>query len=357
MEVFWSRCADTYEKKHDIYGLLPATDVTIQWYRNNVVTLSGDQGITNPNAVIRGCYARPANPYFTGIPVIPSAHNDKDKGDEAYSLELLSRTNPFRTTYSVPVMFKELIDISSMFRFTSQSLASTAGSAYLNYRFGWESFIKDLLLFGKITIQLERRLKEIDSLMKAGGLRRKVSLDKYTTFEDPSPKTAISSPAPLWLRIQPHVQYTTEVWATCRWFPAPGAWQELESWSPLERFNQALKAVFDLRTPSPETVWNLIPWTWLIDYFIDIGPRLSAMSNSTLANAEYVCIMRETKMKVTGTVLETSSFSTVSGDYGGEYHLKKRKVLTPRVNLPSSLNFFTENQAKVILALLLKFQK
>lgn len=349
---------DFTEKKRDIYGLLPPSDLTLVRSRAKVCTISGIAGSQFPpgSSSRTVAYGHPARSFIKTNDLVPTAHSSRDKGNTQYVNELLSRTNPFRSTYSVPVMAKELIEIASMFKLVSGTFAGTAGGLYLNYRFGWEQFIRDIVTLHGITRVIERRLKELTSLLSSGGLRRKVELDKFSTTIDDGTVTVISSPSPLYARAKMSQKWVTTVYGTCRWFPAPGAWRDLEDMDKLLAFNHAVTSVFDLRIPSPETIWNLIPWTWLVDYFVDIGTYLGAMSNSTLASAEYCCIMRTHRCEISGTITETTAGFQASGAPGSVTDILLRKALPATPNLPSDFRLFNESQAKVILALLLKFR-
>lgn len=358
IEIGFDRIDDSWKKKRDLYGLLPATNLYQLRATSNGCTVSGvingHLPVGNVNRL--DVHGHPAKTYLNKLGSIPSAHSSKDKGDTQYTNELLSKSNPFRDDYSVPVMAKELIEIATMFKFVHKSFANTAGGAYLNYKFGWEQFIRDIKTLGGITKVVERRLKEFNSLMSAGGSRRKVWLDQYSTPLSDRTDVIISAPAPMYVRAKVSEKWKTTVWGTCRWFPAPGAYTELQKLDKLQSFNLAVQSIFDLRSPSPGTLWNLIPWTWLIDYFVDIGGYLAALSNQSLATAEYCCILRTDEVRYDSTLVQINPGLFMSGSPGGKTTIKRRKVVPGRANLPTGFRLFNDNQAKVILALLLRFK-
>lgn len=356
--LFYSQIRDSFRKERDLYGLMPPSQLRLVRSKTNLVTLSGRQN----NAPIgssnyRRCFAYGiSTTWLTTSTDLPPSHWAKDKKNTYYANELIARSNPFRSDYSVPVMIKELIEVATMFKFLNRTLASTAGGAYLNYRFGWSAFLQDLKTLGGITRALERRLKEFQSLQQHGGLRRRIQLDSYESIYEPSTSVVNSSPAPLYVRATTVTRWHTEVWGTCRWFPAPGAWTFLDELTPLESFNLAVRSVFDLSEISPDLVWNLLPWSWLVDYFVEIGSYLGAISHQSLARAEYCCIMRRSRKQVTGSIIEAPSWIDVSGSPGGWSEILYRDVVPNKANLPSSFQLFNESEAKVILALLLKFR-
>lgn len=357
-DAYFSRIDDSYEKTRDIYGLMPSTSLRLVRSKVNMIYVSGTNGGTPGTNSFAGFYSYGVNSHTphktTDVPV---AHWAKDKKNPYYTNEILARTNPFRSDFSVPVMVKELVEVATMFKFLSRTLASTAGSAYLNYRFGWSAFIRDIQQLGGVTKVLERRLKEFQSLQQHGGLRRRVELDSYETIDFTSSSVVASSPAPLYVRVNRTNRWHTKVWGSARWFPAPGAWTFLDDLTPLESFNLAVRSVFDVQEISPQQVWDLIPWSWLIDYFVDIGSYLGAISHQALARAEYMCIMRETTRTSTGSIIEVKpSYLDASGSPGSFTVIKTRDPLSNQASLPSSFKLFNESEAKVILALLAKYR-
>jgi hypothetical protein len=187
------------------------------------------------------------------------------------------------------------------------------GSEYLNIEFGWLPFIGDLQKIHQFSTKVPKVLAQ---LVRDNGLKvRRRSKKRVTTessllcegtlsvpFGDLS-DTSIGGDALMdgyhfcgpfgGLVTYPNfpgqadyrlssTEYGTE-WecGTFRYFvPDIGSSQ----WT-----NRAIKILYG-GDPSPSTIWSVIPWTWLIDWFANVGDILSnltsnAVDNETLENA------------------------------------------------------------------------
>jgi len=98
------------------------------------------------------------------------------------------------------------------------------------------------------------------------------------------------------------------------------------------------KPQFALRSlgllPTPGTVWNLIPWSWLVDWGSNVGDVLSNLSTGLADRliAKYAYVMGTTDYTTS-----VDSFLGLNAEAGGPQHatwsytaaLKERKVASP----------------------------
>jgi hypothetical protein len=54
------------------------------------------------------------------------------------------------------------------------------------------------------------------------------------------------------------------------------------------------------RNLSPSTLWQLMPWTWLEDWFTSFGDYLSASRNAIGTSATDICVMTHDNARLTG---------------------------------------------------------
>lgn len=156
------------------------------------------------------------------------------------------------------------------------SVARNAGSEYLNHQFGWLPLVSDVQKFGHAV----RNSKEIiDQYIRNSGKRIKRRLDfpqtKSTTITDQGTKTI--SPSNISTQFfesgayQGNRTLTTET-IRDRWFegcftyylPPP------EKGGVDGRHAALANKLYGTRL-TPETLWNLAPWTWGVDWFVNIG--------------------------------------------------------------------------------------
>lgn len=189
-----------------------------------------------------------------------------------------------------------LKDRSGLFR--------TLGGEYLNIEFGWKPFIRDLQNAG---LALERATRQL--AQQGQRVHRSYSVPTIETFLDtytpsalstdvrngmnfpngmiPSgfslPKEVMGFPTPLSGTISSatfNSRYAYKRKTVDRWFEG-----EFSSFYPLgfdpNDYFSRLNVLVNTKL-TPETLWNLAPWSWLVDWNLRIGD--SIRSNQLRAN-------------------------------------------------------------------------
>lgn len=273
--------------------------------------------------------------------------------NERLTLILLERTNPFRPEFSVPVYIKELVEIGSMFSLAAKTFAGYVGGQYLNYKFGWEQFVRDVRTLSNITKTLERRVREFESLSKHGGLRRgNIHLDSRY-MQNTLTNHLMNSTWGLTVRATSNLSASMKVTGSVRWIPTRDFAKDLRT---LSHINLAFKKVFDLEAIDAETLWNMIPFTWLADYFINIGAYLKANAGMVQVTPKDICILRR---------IESSEYCYRSSEHPGmsvgniavfNYKLYARDVM-PGLSFPTvRTEMLSASQWKIVLALFLRLK-
>jgi hypothetical protein len=204
-----------------------------------------------------------------------------------------------------------------------------AGGEYLNTVFGWAPTVSDTL---KICQAIVRSGELIDEYMSHAGqsLRRKHEFDVITSSRKRSdnltltqglinPMGNLLSPSTTWHdqlfvnRLQMRTLHQEEV-TTDRYYWTGSFTYYLDPF--LKRlgksgdFVQKASFLLGLR-PDMELLWELSPWTWLADWFVNFGDCLSLTSKlqSDSLVLHYSYLMRETskELKSTLQLVPTSS--------------------------------------------------
>lgn len=351
-ETFSARddsCGDYIEKKKrkSPIRLLPDSncDINHKWRVPPVYSAK------NSNFEVRGVRPEKAEtPSYDGYPARGTGQRDTE--NVFYVNQLLARTHPFRSEYSVPVSMVEMLDIASLFKVAARSFSELVGSSYLQYRFGILQFVQDLNTLSSITKAIEARVKELSSLNQHGGLRRNVKLAEF-------PYTTVQKDKVIWSTFGFFVQadlynsrrYTIR--GSVRWRWKDGVTVSL---TKLEAFNEAVKAVFDLGELDASTLWNAIPWTWLVDYFVDVNSWLQANENTNWVEPYDICIIRKMKTRTE----YRNCRANVGFCQGGHLraHLVSRDANLPVGAVPAvRFSLLTRSQVEVIFALLGKFRR
>jgi hypothetical protein len=340
---FWERTTDyTGKKKRKDYdGLLPCSNFDHDSVENVPPFLTKDSG----SWYHRGAPCQNTDPDTRHYPGRNSTQRNTE--NSLYVARLLAETHPFRSEFSIPVAIAELLDIGSLFKITAKSFSELAGNSYLNYRFGWVQFTQDIKTLHSITKQIERRIKEFDSLSKHGGLsRRHVFLDHNSWDEYTGPWT-IWSTYGVFVDARFAYNVTLKVEGSVRWRWKAGVKISL---TKLEAFNLAVSNVFDLGELDAETIWNAIPWTWLADYFVDVNSWLSATHGTDMVEPFDICITRRYKNVKTQYPVGSEARYVTKGR-------ETREIVSRDANLalsvlpPYRYMFFTTNMYLVLLAL------
>jgi len=209
---------DFIEKGRREDGLTPPSPLTIFSRTVNPPGLTHYQKHkTQPLAAYHGVNLPCTQPFAVGpVGVPPSGWASIEPSDEQIRQRGLSNSNPLRYEVSVPVMVAELIETASLFAVTLSNLSSAVGSTYLNVKFGWMSLISDIESMVKLLAGIESRIKELNSLIKKGGVRRKVSISKKAVVVPFSNRACYSNSYSTWYS-DGTITYSSRVWLTVRW--------------------------------------------------------------------------------------------------------------------------------------------
>jgi hypothetical protein len=235
---------------------------------------------------------------------------------------LVSRTAPDRYDASLPVMVVELLEIMTTFRIVTNNFVSLAGSGYLSYNFGIAPFLEDVRSLFQVLSKIESRMREFNSLIGKGGLSRHSQLftEKFSTTQYGIP---YATNAGRWMICDYVRSYEINIWGTLRWFPKDA--DEI----PTDEFEKRMKAfrlILDLDNPSWDTVWEAIPFSWLIDYFVSIGPALANSSTFDAYVPKHTCLMYDRTVTHTReNIREQQSRPDVWPVFDGKSTLRSRR--------------------------------
>jgi hypothetical protein len=203
--------------------------------------------------------------------------------------DITARTNPSRPMILLPVFLFELRELPDMIRQMGRFLLNAknwrryirdevsdrdVASAHLAFQFGWMPIISDLLKISKFADAVDKRRREIDRLSKGKGLKRRISLGAGVEKLAPVQVFAnFGNYKNFSVTVDTVRQY--RAWAVVNW---------VTNTSTLPTSDSDLHRILLGLTPGNiiQDVWEALPWSWLIDYFTNIGAVLQA-GNQTIA--------------------------------------------------------------------------
>lgn len=345
-------CEDYWKKQVREDKTLPPSPCTISFHHREPLLMQRDTGTFRYNAF-------PVNEQGTASQgglnnVRPVKGSDARLAENAaLTLQLLAATNPFRSEFSIPVALKELVDVSTMFKLAASSFASYVGASYLNYKFGWTSFVRDVQTLHAITKTIESRIKEYKSLNEHGGVRRKIKLGRKRVNYSESNRL-INSTYSTTVRADVTGYWQCQVSGTVRWRWKPGFDVALDK---LEAFNLAVAKVFDLGELDSQTMWNLIPFSWLVDYFVDVNSYFASHLGDGIIEPYDICIVRESLSEFQFKVVSKPSSVTIlgPGTHGRKEYDRDVVNSVPFPVMPTFL--LSRDQWTVIVALIAAFKR
>lgn len=210
-----------------------------------------------------------------------------DVSINGWGSEVINRLNPFKPVISLPYEWAELFkDLAILVGFLGFLVPKygikaligqkfrlhTAAGAYVTYQFGIRPYLQLLDNLNKLAEVLE---DSSDRIQKEVRKRRKVQLFSSEVLGG---RSVTLSPE-LWAQrtVTVTTKHTQKVWAVCN-FTLSAKGEELLSLFRRDRpahwaylVNHKNFAVTD--------AWNLIPFSWLADWLLDIGSLLEAYGN------------------------------------------------------------------------------
>jgi hypothetical protein len=249
----------------------------------NVNAKSTDGGIINKPYT--GGFASWFNQYVADILRTKSSlgHLTISSRPNIYSVstDAVNRTNPSRPVVDLPVdIFDFRPGLESIRdegfrvarRFGRRETHLTPGSGWLNYQFAIAPLVGDIRKLLTVQNAVARRIAYINRLYDGTGIRRTVRHSSHSATATQSLSCQSSGTS-----INRTFYSNTKLEVTChvRWKPTsrsglrpPPA--QIVAWA-----NRAVRGL----TVDFSTLWELCPWSWLIDWFADVGSYLSTTRN------------------------------------------------------------------------------
>lgn len=258
---------------------------------------------------------------------------DSTMGSSAYN-----RMKPTQPNFQALNAIYELREVPGMLRqrFLKDGLYSIP-NYWLALQFGWKPLLADIRNFVLTQINAQDRLKQ---LLRDNGrpVRRKVILFDKTVSESRASGSQI---------------VVTQPGLVTQYYPKPGVYSlhtrdydrgwasaRFRYWLPdgprdvLWRAKMMAK-IFGLY-PSPSVVYNALPWTWLLDWFVNIGDMLENMEAGVADRlaADYFYVMRSRGGVQTQEVTQyfqrqSGEVISVSGSSQTEWSHKARSIGDP----------------------------
>lgn len=270
--------------------------------------------------------------------------------------KMLANLNPNTAAVDVPLFLFEMKDFPRMLKNAGDLLRgarkpseginpSVANDAYLAWQFGWAPLFNDLAKLLNFSEIVDQRLDYLRKIGRDGGARISRRLGGGSVTHSSGPVTFLETYPPgsyLQASVTDSEDYQS-------WFSARVRMSPLSLPKNLgDQRALARRTAFGFSNPA-STVWNALPWTFLIDYFTNVGNLLQSIGGLIPFTVTDACVMcTQTRRQSVGG--GSSGGVTLSGGYA-ESIVKRRSVFTYPVPMIAPTPFLSGRQWTNIAAL------
>jgi len=277
----------------------------------------------------------------------------------ALATRLASRTNPSRPVVDLPVAAVELKDLPKMVKQAGDAIRwlrnnirtgtpPTAGgiaSANLAYQFGWAPLLSDLRKLLDFQAMYAKKRTELENLFKKGGSKRSATLEESTDTNTVNNRL-FEGTVPISITGSSVTVRKYKAWGTCKWYPLtiPQGGNSSPSESQIWRSALGLDVTLS-------AIWELLPWSWLFDWYSNIGDYLMMHRNTIPATVQNICIMR----MFTNTVTHKADSVSHTFSWGGAQstHVRKERFVRVVPTLGVTMPFLGASQLSILGSLLI----
>lgn len=269
------------------------------------------------------------------------------ESDSVFAARTLARSNPGRASVQGAVAIGELREIPGLLKHTLRERLdqmwetisrkkfgrlTVVARFHLLVQFGIVPVVSDIVKCGQFQSAVKQRSKELDRLTTRG-LRRTIKLGVYSGTSSVTNYIPWSTSGRTYNIDATKVTKVT-VTGHVRWYT--------NNWlAGLDHDSQRkllFKAVSGMSI-QPETVYELMPWSWLIDYFTNLGDIVKATNNVIPCTHDAVRIMRHyeteavtTKATILGAT-NTLKITPLKGVVDDKYRVIAAPTLSAKTGL------------------------
>nr|UHM27619.1 MAG: maturation protein [Fushun levivirus 2] len=270
---------------------------------------------------------RPSNPYF--------------------AVQVLAGTNPSRPMIDLPVSIFELRELPDLVRSLGNNLIKRWAKGTLMREFGWTPLASDYNNLLKFAQSTSNRMELLKKLSKAP-MTRKVHLYDSIVTGPKSNWTVNSTPPRLFTTVESQTTTTRKIWGYTTWTPDVEQFNKIAQYDPTFKF-LSRKIVLGA-TVDASTLWNALPWSWLADWFGNIGDYLVANRNLVPCSPDMPAICETITTKCQTAIL-TCGFAD-KGSLPSTFTRLSKNRYRASAALPSAhLPLLTQRQVNILASL------
>jgi hypothetical protein len=212
-----------------------------------------------------------------------------------WKTKAIANLNPSRPPLDVPLYLFELREFPRMLRDLGRVLEGTAkagdvAGGHLAYQFGWRPLVQDLQTLGNYLNHSAGHLQYLAGLTKGRRIKRTLLRNHLlvdTLVTDGYQQFNVGpSGSPWGVVADIMTREYCDIWFTC--YSKSNSPQISLKDPPTSWARYAHSRGLSLR---PTTLWNATPWTWLLDYFGNLGDVVEASEGLSQMKIVDMCLM------------------------------------------------------------------
>jgi hypothetical protein len=214
-----------------------------------------------------------------------------------YGAQAFKRFRPVQPRAGLGQALGELKDFPSLFKVALKRFCDL-GSLYLNYQFGWRPFIKDLLDVINLQKKVENHIRFVRNhngkwIKRQGTLRDTTETTNTHNLNliIPALSSYLLYPVGSPSKVERTLIVKDKIWfegVMKYYIPKLEVDSAKNMWS-----SPLLRKLYGLEI-TPSLLWKLTPWTWLTDWFVNVGDIHENFTNQGYDNlvTKYAYVMR-----------------------------------------------------------------
>lgn len=272
--------------------------------------------------------------------------------------DILANTNPNVPDVSLPTFLGELKDFPSLLRQFKElpqrirghgrDLLKEVAQGHLSWRWAIKPMMGDIRKMLDFQKAVNDRVQWLKHLRDGNGLKRRCSLASDENTGAWSGSSPIHTNG-FTVQARSRVLHSMRMWGTVQYKVAPGTvLPETDS----EINYLAWRLTYGITSHEAlATAWELLPWSWAVDWFIGVGNTIAALNNTVPLTWGRFCLMRTIKALREFEITTKPAFISVSGVARGERIRKERYVIAPILPFSLSLPLVDSGKWSVLASL------
>jgi hypothetical protein len=275
---------------------------------------------------------------YRPVPIDPRSYwgsIDNTAVKQQLAWRILSETNPSEPHVGVPAMLGELKDLPSLVQGWGKSLLHDIAQGVLTWRWAISPMISDLRAICSFVKAVDKRLEMLYALRDKRTLRRRCHLGEGRVSKVNYSSNYLMHSNGGGVKGERYESYTYKMWGSAQWKLLPDSPLPTMGFGPLRTLAIELAAGVNSHG-ALAAAWELTPWSWLIDWFSNVGDIISATNNSAGLTWSKICIMRESTSDIHAKPdkFQSDYWASPTGEYRCQRKLKERYVTAPVIPVP-----------------------